>query len=313
MGSKWTDKLAEELHKPIIKKFPLRRVMVYGPNEIWSADLIDMREFSNDNKDYNYLLNVIDIFSKYAWSLPLKTKTALEVTKAFSNILTTKNHPKKLWVDQGSEFYNKTFDNLLKNYSIEIYHTFNEGKAVIVERFNRTLKGIMYKYLTANNTNNYIDKLDKMISKYNNTIHSAIKMKPKDAALKENTTAVYKALYDGYEPIYPYYKFDIGDKVRISKKKRHFEKGYTPNWTEELFIIDKQLDTSPVTYAIKDLKGENIEGSFYEPELQKSSQEVFRIERVLKQDNKKKLALVKWKGYDERFNSWVKLSELKNI
>ena len=145
----------------------------------------------------------------------------------------------------------------------------------------------MYKYLTANNTNNYIDKLDKMISKYNNTIHSAIKMKPKDAALKENTVAVYNAFYENYKPIFPYYNFDIGDKVRIVKKKKTFEKGYTPNWTEELFIIDKQLDASPVTYAIKDLKGENIEGSFYEPELQKSSQEVFRIERVLKQDTKK--------------------------
>ena len=87
---RWSDKLAEELHKPIIKKFPLRRAMVNGPNEIWSADLIDMREFSNENKDYNYLLNVIDIFTKYAWSIPLKTKTASEVTKAFESILTTK-------------------------------------------------------------------------------------------------------------------------------------------------------------------------------------------------------------------------------
>ena len=86
--------------------------MVSGPNEIWSADLIDMREFS-DNKNYNYLLNVIDIFSKYAWSISLKTKTVSEVTKAFKSIL-TKNHPKKLWVDQGFEFYNKTFDKLLK-------------------------------------------------------------------------------------------------------------------------------------------------------------------------------------------------------
>ena len=105
--------------------------MVSGPNEIWSADLIDMREFSNDNKDYNYLLNVIDIFSKYAWSIPLKNKTALEVSMAFESIL-TKNKPKKLWVDQGSEFYNKTFDALLKKHSIEIYHTFNEGNAVVV-------------------------------------------------------------------------------------------------------------------------------------------------------------------------------------
>ena len=94
-----------------------------------------------------------------------------------------------------------------------------------------------------------------MVSKYNNTIHSAIKMKPKDAIHKENTI---NALYEDYKPIFPYYKFDIGDKVRISKKKKTFEKGYTPNWSEELFVIDKQLHTSPVTYSLKDLKGENI-------------------------------------------------------
>ena len=152
-----------------------------------------------------------------------------------------------------------------------------------------------------------------MVSKYNNTIHSAIKMKPKDSALKENIAVVYKNLYEDYKPNYPYYKFDVGDKVRISKKKKTFEKGYTPNWPEEIFIITDQFNKSPVTYTIKDLKGENIEGSFYEPELQKTSQEVFRIEKVIKQDTKKKLALVKWVGYDERFNSWVKLSDLKNI
>ena len=134
-------------------------------------------------------------------------------------------------------------------------------------------------------------------------------MKLKDATLNENITKIFKGLYEDYNPIYPYYKFDIGDKVRISKKKKTFEKGYTPNWSEELFVIDKQLDTSPVTYALKDLKGENTEGSFYE----KSSQELFSIEMVLKQETKNKLSLVKWKGYDERFNSWVKLSELKNI
>ena len=124
--------------------------MVSGLNEIWSADLIDMKKFSKYNKGYNYLLNVIDIFSKYAWSIPLKTKTGLEVTKAFKTILTNKNLPRKLWVDQGSEFYNQTFDKLLKNKFIKIYHNFNEGKAVIVERFNRTLKNIMFKYFTAN-------------------------------------------------------------------------------------------------------------------------------------------------------------------
>ena len=123
----------------------------------------------------------------------------------------------------------------------------------------------MYKYLTANNTHKYIDALDGMIKKYNNTIHSSIKMKPKDAVHNKNITKVFNALYKNNDPIYPFYKFDVGDKVRIVKKKKTFEKGYTPNWSEEIFIITDQLNTSPVTYTIKDLKGENIEVSFYEP------------------------------------------------
>ena len=120
-----------------------------------------------------------------------------------------------------------------------MYHTFNEGKVVIIERFNRTFKNIIFKYFTANNTYNYIDSLDKMVRKYNDTIHSFIKMKPKDAVHSKNALKVYNALYDDYKAKYPFFKFDIGDKVRISKKKRTFEKGYTPNWSEELFVIDK--------------------------------------------------------------------------
>ena len=114
-------------------------------------------------------------------------------------------------------------------------------------------------------------------------------MKPKDAANSKNTIKIYNALYGDYKDLFPFFKFDIGDKVRISKKNKTFEKGYTPNWSEELFVIDKQLDTSPVTYRLKDPKGENIEGSFYEPELQKSSQQMFRIEKVLKRDPVNKL------------------------
>ena len=113
-------------------------------------------------------------------------------------------------------------------------------------------------------------------------------MKPKDAVNSKNTIKGYNALYGDYKVIYPFFKFDVGDKVRISNTKRTFEKGYTPNGTEELFVIDKQLDTSPVTYKLKDLNGENIEGSFYEPELQKSQQQVFRIEKVLQRDPIKK-------------------------
>ena len=108
-------------------------------------------------------------------------------------------------------------------------------------------------------------------------------------------------------------KFAIGDKVRISKyKRRVFDKGYTPNWTDEIFVIDEVLPTKPVTYKIVDLTGEAIEGSFYEQELQETDQEIFKIDKVLKRDNKKKLALVRWNGYPEKFNSWISF-DLLNV
>ena len=132
-------------------------------------------------------------------------------------------------------------------------------------------------------------------------------MTPKEASQKENEKKVFANLYDDLiylKPKKP--KFSIGDKVRISKyKRRVFDKGYTPNWTEEVFVVDKILLTKPVTYKIVDLLGEEIEGSFYEKELQKAKQQTFRIEKVVRRHTKKKKALVKWKGYSDKLNSWI--------
>ena len=109
-------------------------------------------------------------------------------------------------------------------------------------------------------------------------------------------------------------KFKVGDKVRISKYKRNvFDKGYTPNWSEEIFTVDEIQHTNPITYKLKDLRDEDIEGSFYEPELLKAEQKVFRIDKVIRRDYKKKQALVKWKGYSDEFNSWVQMKDLKTI
>ena len=105
--------------------------------------------------------------------------------------------------------------------------------------------------------------------------------------------------------------FSIGDKVRITKKKKTFEKGYTTRWTEEIFTIVEVKNTLPVTYKIADLNGEEIQGSFYEPELQKTSQQLFRIEKVIKRGKKK--SLVKLKGYSDDFNSWVDNKDIVNL
>ena len=195
-----------------------------------------------------------------------------------------------------------------------MYSTFNEGKAVVIERFNRTLKNKMYKYFTANNTYKYFNVLPNLIKEYNNHKHSTIKMTPTEASMKYNEKVIQNDVYSIHDKTIYKSKFKVGDRVRISKYKRTlFDKGYTPNWSEEVFVIVGIQHTNPTTYIIKDYKNEIIEGSFYENELQKTDQDFYRIDKVIKKDYKKKLALVSWKGYPKEFNSWIPLNDVKNI
>ena len=184
---------------------------------------------------------VIDVFSKYDWISPLKYKKTESVSLAFDEIFKkAKRKPVMLWTDKGSEFISKHFKDFLKKKKIKLYHTENEEKSSIVERWNRTMKNKMWKMFSANNNTIYWDKLDKLVDDYNNTKHSSVKMTPKEASKKENEEKVFINLYGDliyWKPKKP--KFTIGDEVRISKYKRQiFDKGYTPNWTEEVFIVD---------------------------------------------------------------------------
>ena len=250
--------LAEELHKPIKRKFEKRRVLVNGIDRIWAADLVDMQAFAKFNRGIKYLLAVIDVFSKYGWLIPLKDKTGKSVALALKTIFKERK-PEKMWVDKGKEFYNKDVKDL-----IELYSTENEEKSSDVERWIRTMKEKMWKYFTANSMNNFINQLPDLVKEYNNTRHSSIKMTPVKASKKENELEVWRNLYSDYLEIYDIKpKFSVGDKVRISKKKKTFEKGYTTRWTEEVFTIVEVKHTSPVTYKIADLNGEEIQGSFY--------------------------------------------------
>ena len=270
------------------------------------ADLVDMQAFTKFNRGVKYLLAIIDVFSKYGWLIPLKGKTGKSVTSALKTIFKERKLV-KMWVDKGKEFYNKDVKDL-----ITLYSTKKEEKASVVERWIRTMKEKMYKYFTANSTNVYIDMLLDLAKEYNNTRHSSIKMTPVQAIKKENKLTVRRNLYPEHLEIHEINpKFSVGDKVRISKKKKTFEKGYTTRWTEEIFTIVKVKRTSPVTYKIADLNREEIQGTFYEPELQKTSQETFRIEKVIKRGKRK--SLVKWKGYTDAFNSWVDNKDIVNI
>ena len=177
-----------------------------------------------------------------------------------------------------------------------MYSTNNEEKSVFTERLIRTLKNKIYKYMTAISKNVYIDKLDNIVKEYNNTYHTSTKMKPAD--VKDNTDIDVKKEINDKDP-----KFKVGDHVRIPKYKNIFTKGYMPNWSEEIFIIKKIKNTVLWTYVINDLNGEEIIGAFYENELQGTKQNEFRIEKVIKRKGDK--LYVKWKGYDNSFNSWI--------
>ena len=281
---------------------------------MWAADLVEMGKFSKWNNGVRYLLMVIDVFSNFGWIEPLKNKKAESIVEAFNKILKTGRKLKYLWSDKGLEFWNRDFKKLLDEKGISLYSTENEEKSSVVERWNGTMKNNLWKFFTASNSTSYLDFLPALLDKYNKTKHSSIKMTPEEASRNENEDRVYLNLY-GQEMLQtakPKYK--VGDKVRISKYKRKvFDKGYTPNWTEEIFVVDKIQYTNPITYKIKDLNGEEIIGSFYDQELSRASQEVFRIENILKRDKKHRRVFVKWSGFPAKFNWWVPLADLNQI
>ena len=158
--------LADELHKPIIKKFDKRKVYshIYKDN-IWGVDLVDMQSLCRKNKGIKYLLCVIDLYSKYAFVVPLKDKKGISIVNAFNKIIKQSNRkPNKIWVDQGGEFYNNIFKKWLSDNDIIMYSTYNEGKSVVAERFIRTLKNKLYKHMTANGKNVYYDVLDDVVN-----------------------------------------------------------------------------------------------------------------------------------------------------
>jgi hypothetical protein len=173
----------------------------------------------------------------------------------------------------------------------------------------------MWKNFTAKGTFKYVDVLDKLLQKYNNTKHSTIGMTPAEASKPENEVEVFNKLHPEavHTKLKP--KFSVGDRVRITKYKTVFEKGYWPNWTEEVFVISEMKPTIPITYKIKDDQGEPVAGSFYERELQKTNQEIFRIEKVIRRrmKNGRKEAYVKWLGWSDKFNEWISESIIQDL
>ena len=297
------EQLVEELHAPARKNFPRRRVIVRGYDDLWQADVVEMRPYARFNKGHNYILTVIDVLSKYAWAVPLKSKSGNEMSETIAKIIRDdKRCPKNFQTDRGKEFYNANVQKLMKKHNINHYSTYSVMKASIVERFNRTLKNNMWKMFTLNGNYNWIDALPRLVVDYNARKHCAIGMKPIDVT-PAIADKLLNTVYNNVKIAAPA-RFKVGDSVRVSKFKTIFDKGYTPNWTTEVFKIVKVQKTNPATYVLEDSRGNPIAGGFYEYELHRvANPDVYLMEKVLRKKGDE--VYVKWLGLDKSHNSWI--------
>ena len=254
------------VHKRIVKKkFPRRKIIARFPFDIWMGDLIEYPQYKFNNLQYVYILILIDCFSKKVYCAPMKDKSMVSSVKAFESIFVKLDEfPTHLVTDGGLEFFNSEVRKLFINYGINHYKipTKTDWKASMVERVNRTIKSRLQKYFYKNKTKNWINIIDQVVDNYNNTPHSAIGVAPNEVS-ESNRKQVYKRLYPNLG-LRTVCKLKVGDKVRKLIKKDIYEKGYTKNWSEELYIIVKVKQSNGVCYYyLESLDHTAIPGIFY--------------------------------------------------
>lgn len=299
--------IASELHKQARRKYPRRKVTLKGLNDLYQADLVEMQPHANINKGYKYILTMINCFTKFAFAVPLKTKSGPEVANALEPIL-AKHKMKHFHTDQGTEWFNKHVNSLMTKYKINHYATFSDLKASIVERLNRTLKQHMWKEFTAKGTYEWLTMLPNIVNKYNNSVHRTIGMKPKDVRQK-HVKEILARINKQRKGKQLNTKLKLGDSVRISKYKKVFSKSYLPNWTNEVFKIYAIKLTKPVTYILQDSKGEILSGGFYAEEISKSKTgDVYLVEKVLQRKGSR--VKVRWLGFDRKHDSWLDKNDI---
>jgi len=257
-------------HKARRTKFQRRRVMSPGIDYLWQADIVFLPKYTSENDGYTCLLLVIDVFSKYAFAIPMRSKQTKEVIRSFSTIFeSAKRRPVQLECDMGTEFWNESFKKWLSQHSIQMYHNFSDFGASVVERFNRTLCTKISRYLTLTNQQRYVEALPFLLQSYNNTVHSRTQCKPSEVD-RYNEMDVWLISFNNRNVKHKKrYKFKLYDRVRIDKTRGIFEKGYWPSFTSELFEISEIIDSVPITYRIRGVTGDPISGIFYSQELSK--------------------------------------------
>ena len=305
------------LHRQARKHYPTRKYIVHDIDEQWQADLCDVALIARENSGFRFILTVIDIFSRYAWARPLKSKAGIHVAEAFKDIFQEGRIPKRIQTDQGKEFENRHVLELFNSYNIELFSVKSAYKAAIVERFNRTLKNKLWRYFTMSTKQNWIQVLQDVVFAYNHSKHRTLGYKPADVTAA-NVSEIREKVFNKRPENRAKSDIKVGDKVRISKVKSVFAKGYLPNWTEEIFTVEHvDRKTSPITYKLKDYDGEVIEGSFYRQEIESviHDDDTYIVEKVIRTQKRgnEEWCFVKWAGYPSSMNSWVRKSDIVTL
>ena len=239
--------------KPPKKYYPTNKTNVYYIDDIWSLDILDLKDYGpENNRGYRYVLVIIDNFSKFGWTVPLKNKNAQTIKDSLENIIiNSKRKPNLIETDRGKEFYNNIFQDFLNKNNNKLYSRNSSYGAVFAERFNRTIRDLLKKIVFERGDANWIDVLPTITNQYNNRIHSSTKLSPKDASLKKNEGYVYKNLLDKRKKIKP--KYEIDDLVRTADLKKTFSKSDTTNWSYKLYKIREIINDTIPSYKIDNL------------------------------------------------------------
>ena len=253
--------------KPPRKYYPTNKTNVCFIGDIWSLDILDLKDHGpENNRGYRYVLVVIDNFSKFCWTIPLKNKNAQTIKDSFEDILiNSKRKPNLIESDRGKEFYNNIFQDFLNKNNIKLYSRSSSYGAVFAERFNRTIRDLLKKTVFEQGDAKQIDILPTITKQYDNRIHTSTKLSPKDASLKKNEGYVYKNLLDKRKKVKP--KYQINDLVRTADLKKTFSKGDTTNWSYRLYKITEIINDTIPGYKIDNLKERYNEALLKKTEL----------------------------------------------
>ena len=321
---KWLVKQeAYTLFKKSRRKFKRNFIPLVRIDFQWEVDLLDFKDLSDQNDGYKYILCAIDNFSKFAWTVPLKSKTGKETAAALNSIFDKGRKPSNvLRSDLGGEFKSKYVTSLLKENNIKPMYALNEKKAAIVERFIKTIKLKLTKDMYHRQSKRWIDNLQKFTSAYNESVHSTIGFAPKDVS-KENEPQVLvnhyfkKRTVKKSSGLKKRYKFKVGDIIRVSTLLDKFSREYDTTYSQELFKIHRRYRREGLPmYKIKEWDGDVITGTFYEQELTRAYEpDSYKIDKVIR---KRKVRgkteyLVQWRGWPSKYNTWVKVSDMKDL